>query len=166
LEELSARTSPAEVLEVRLLIEPLVARLAATRATAPEIDQMKRLLEKGSKVRHPAVWEARDISLHRVVAQAAHNAFLLTIFDLFNDMRKQPTWGALRSASLTSERVKLYELHHRAFVGAISHRDPAEAEEAMRIHIQNVRDNLLGVSTTARKNPSLELSETGSHLQE
>src|SRR5262249_11021339 len=108
LEELSARTSPAEVLEVRLLIEPLVARLAATRATASEIDQMKRLLEKGSKARHPAVWEGRDISLHRAVAQAAHNAFLLTIFDLFNDMRKQPTWGALRSASLTSERVKLY----------------------------------------------------------
>src|SRR5215470_17906506 len=35
LDLITAITSPAEVLEVRLLVEPLIARLAAMRATAP-----------------------------------------------------------------------------------------------------------------------------------
>jgi DNA-binding FadR family transcriptional regulator len=46
LDLLTSMTSPAEVLEIRLLFEPLIARLAALRATAAEIANMRRLLDK------------------------------------------------------------------------------------------------------------------------
>jgi DNA-binding FadR family transcriptional regulator len=146
LDALSALTSPAEVLEVRLLIEPLVARMAATRATAAEIAQMERLLDKADNAGDPSTWEGWDITLHRAVAQAGHNALLLAIFDAFNAMRRQPTWSKLRAASLTPERLRIYGVHHRTYVGAIAQRDAAGAEEAMRVHIDSVRDNLLGLS--------------------
>jgi DNA-binding FadR family transcriptional regulator len=56
LDLVSAMTSPEEVLEVRLLFEPLIARLAATRATAPEIENIERLLEKSDGARDAKAW--------------------------------------------------------------------------------------------------------------
>jgi DNA-binding FadR family transcriptional regulator len=51
---LSATTSPAEVLEIRLMFEPLIAGLAALRATPAEIEHMQHLLEKSEAARDAA----------------------------------------------------------------------------------------------------------------
>jgi DNA-binding FadR family transcriptional regulator len=143
---LSAMTSPDEVLDVRLMIEPLIARQAAIRGSAAEIENMGRLLEKGDAARDPKAWELWDGTLHRAVAQAAHNKLLLAIFDAVNAMRSQLAWNRLRSTALTEARLALYRRQHRAYVAAIARRDPQRAEQAMRIHIETVRDNLLGLA--------------------
>src|SRR6185369_10118635 len=146
----SAMTSPEEVLEVRLLFEPLIARLAATRATAPEIENIERLLEKSDGARDAKAWELWDGTLHRAVAQAAHNKLLLAIFDGFNAMRSQAAWSRLRLAALSGERLAVYRRQHRAYVGAIAARDPARAETTMRLHIETVKNNLLGMERDDR----------------
>ena len=84
--------------------------------------------------------------LHRMVAEAAHNKLLLSLFDAFNAMRSQKTWGQLRQAALTAERRDVYCRHHRAYVAAIAKRDPARAEDLMRRHIEAVRDGSAGGS--------------------
>ena len=145
LDLVTAMTSPEEVLEVRLLYEPLIARLAATRASASEIENMRRLLEKSDSARDAKAWELWDGTLHRAVAEAAHNKLLLAIFDGFNAMRSQAAWSRLRLAALIPERLGVYRRQHRAYVGAIAARDPAAAEAAMRLHVETVRDNLLGL---------------------
>jgi DNA-binding FadR family transcriptional regulator len=150
LRDLSISTSPSEVMEVRELIEPLVARLAATRATAGEIGQMQHLLEKADSARQTRTWELWDIALHRTIALSAHNTLLLAIFDAFNAMRGLPEWARLRASSLTPERVELYRRHHWAVVDAIVQRSPTLAEEAMRIHIEAVKGNLLGRATQVK----------------
>jgi DNA-binding FadR family transcriptional regulator len=146
---ITARTSPSEVLETRLLVEPLLTRMAALRATEAEIEQMQRLLEKSEAARDAKTWELWDGRLHRAVAEAAHNALLLSIFDAFNAMRRQAKWSALRQAALTPARHAAYCAHHRAYVAAIAARDPVKAETLMRKHIEAVRDGLLGVAAAA-----------------
>ena len=146
---ISARTSPSEVLETRLLVEPLLARLAALRASEAEIGQMQRLLEKSEAARDAKTWELWDGRLHRAVAEAAHNGLLLSIFDAFNAMRSQARWSALRQAALTPERHAAYCAHHRAYVDAIATRDPNRAESVMRRHVEAVRDGLLGSTAAA-----------------
>jgi DNA-binding FadR family transcriptional regulator len=153
LDLVSAMTSPEEVLEVRLLFEPLIARLAATRATAPEIENIERLLEKSDGARDAKAWELWDGTLHRAVAQAAHNKLLLAIFDGFNAMRSQAAWSRLRLAALSAERLGVYRRQHRAYVGAIAARDPARAETTMRLHIETVKNNLLGLERDDRVKP-------------
>ena len=153
LDLVSAMTSPEEVLEVRLLFEPLIARLAATRATAPEIENIERLLEKSDGARDAKTWELWDGTLHRAVAQAAHNKLLLAIFDGFNAMRSQAAWSRLRVAALSAERLAVYRRQHRAYVGAIAARDPARAETTMRLHIETVKNNLLGLERDDRVKP-------------
>jgi len=140
---ITSQTSPIEVLEARLLIEPLLARLAALRATDADIHHMERLLEKSEAAQDPKTWELWDGRLHRMVAEAAHNRLLLSLFDAFNAMRTQKTWGQLRQATLTPERRETYCRHHRAYVFAIAKRDPQRAEELMRRHIEAVRAGLL-----------------------
>jgi DNA-binding FadR family transcriptional regulator len=149
LDLITAFTSPSEVLETRLLVEPLLARLAASRATEAEVEAMQRLLEKSEAARDAKTWELWDGRLHRAVAEAAHNGLLLSIFDAVNAMRRQAKWGALRQAALTPARHAAYCAHHRAYVAAIAARDPVKAETVMRKHIEAVRDGLLGVASAA-----------------
>jgi DNA-binding FadR family transcriptional regulator len=146
---ITARTSPNEMLEARLMIEPLLARMAALRATEAEIAQMQRLLEKSEAAHDAKTWELWDGRLHRAVAEAAHNALMLSIFDGFNAMRRQAKWSTLRQAALTPQRHAAYCAHHRAYVGAIASRDPQRAEDVMRRHIEAVRDGLLGAAVAA-----------------
>jgi DNA-binding FadR family transcriptional regulator len=146
---ISSQTSPSEMLEVRLLIEPIMARLAALRATDADIGHMHHLLERSEAARDPKTWELWDGRLHRMVAEAAHNRLLLSLFDAFNAMRNQKTWGQLRQTALTPERRETYCRHHRAYVAAIAKRDPPRAEELMRRHIEAVRAGLLEAANGA-----------------
>jgi DNA-binding FadR family transcriptional regulator len=146
---ITARTSPAEMLETRLLVEPQLARMAAMRATGAEVEQMQRLLEKSEAARDAKTWELWDGRLHRAVAEAARNGLLLSIFDAFNAMRSQARWSELREHTLTPERHQDYCAHHRAYVEAIASRDPLRAELVMRRHIEAVRDGLLDISAAA-----------------
>jgi DNA-binding FadR family transcriptional regulator len=107
---------------------------------------MEHLLEKGEAARDAVAWERWDAALHRAVAQAARNKLLLAIFDAFNGMRRQAAWGKLRGTVLTTDRLSLYRAHHREYVAAIADRDGPRAEQAMRRHLQMVRDNMLGTS--------------------
>jgi DNA-binding FadR family transcriptional regulator len=131
------------------MIEPLLARMAALRATEAEIGQMQRLLEKSEAAHDATTWELWDGRLHRAIAEAAHNGLLLSIFDAFNAMRRQARWSTLRQAALTPARHAAYCAHHRAYVDAIAGRDPQRAEDVMRRHIEAVREGLLGAAAVA-----------------
>ncbi|MEH6547959.1 MAG: GntR family transcriptional regulator, partial [Sneathiella sp.] len=81
-------TNPAEVMEVRLIIEPQIADLAAHRATAADIAFMKQCLDKGEAARDTATYEMWDGALHRAIAEAAGNSLLLALFTAVNTIRE------------------------------------------------------------------------------
>ncbi len=139
----TAQTSPVEVMETRLAIEPTLARLAALHATEANIANMWYLIEKSEAARDAKTWELWDGTLHRAIAEATHNNLLLSIFDAFNAIRRQDGWGRLRQTSQTPERLYLYREQHRNVVQAIANRDADLAETMMRRHIEAVRNNLL-----------------------
>lgn len=143
LSQLSAMCSPDSVIEARLLIEPIVARLAAMRATAAEVDQIRHWQEKSAGARDIKTWELWEGTLHRSIAQAAHNDFLLAIFDTFFELRGTTPWGELRWAPLTVERKAFYSQQHATVVEAITRRDAKRAEEAMHTHMVAVRNDIL-----------------------
>ena len=57
-------------------------------------------------------------------------------------------------AALSAERLAVYRRQHRAYVGAIAARDPARAETTMRLHIETVKNNLLGLERDDRAKPT------------
>ena len=142
LARLAHRTHPEEVMEVRLLLEPRIAALAARRATSADLGAIERCLRKGETAADVHAFELWDGAFHRAVAEAAHNALLLGLFDAVNTIRQEEIWGRLKRASLTPVRLRTYVVQHRACLAAIRERNAARAERCMIEHLQTVRDNM------------------------
>lgn len=137
-------TSPAEIMQVRQLLEPQVAALAARVATQADLDRITDCLDRGGATEDFEGFEGWDAKLHRSIAAAAHNGLLMNMFDVMNTARSLPVWGTLKRRTSTPERRRCYHLEHSAIVEALRDRDPDSARGSMHIHLQNVADNLLG----------------------
>ena len=74
-------TNPLEVIEVRLAIEPVMARLAAFRASQAEINRLQGLVRRYQGRRRSGGLRARRRPFHRTIAESARNALFLSLFD-------------------------------------------------------------------------------------
>ncbi|MEU1164241.1 FCD domain-containing protein [Streptomyces sp. NPDC005921] len=131
-------------MQVRLLIEPPVAALAAGVATQADLDRIAHCLDRGGRSDDYRDFETWDTQLHHAIAQAAHNGLLMSMFDVLNTARALPIWGSLKRRTSTPERLRCYHSEHTAIVEALRDRDPAGAQDAMHRHLRHVADNLLG----------------------
>jgi GntR family transcriptional regulator, transcriptional repressor for pyruvate dehydrogenase complex len=139
-------TTPRELMEARSAIEPQLARLAARHATADDIARMERALERSIATTDPETFHKYDAELHMCVAQAAHNALLLSLFKSMNEVRHKLLWGRLDGNFLTPTLQVQYSEQHRGFVEAIKRRDDRAAETLMRFHLDAVEQQLLKVA--------------------
>lgn len=137
-------TSPAEIMQVRLVLEPPVAALAARVATQADLDRIEQCLDRGGQSENFEGFEAWDAKLHRAIAEAAHNGLLMNMFDGMNTARGLAVWGSLKRRTSTPERRRCYHTDHTTIVDALRDRDPDTAHNAMHTHLNNVADNLLG----------------------
>jgi len=137
-------SSPAEVMEVRLMLEPRAAELAASRASQSELQYLSTCLESAVDARDVADFEHWDAMLHRSIIEAARNDLLTHLYGMINSIRNQPEWAKLKERTVTAERRRGYQEQHLRIVSAIRERNAREAYETMRGHLLEVRSNLLG----------------------
>lgn len=134
-------TSPREVMDARLLFEPLLARLAAFNATSADQREMQLCLDKmGAAPGWPA-WASWDGRLHRAIAKASGNALLLAMFDTLQMYRNREVF---RTLDRPFQGTDMASRDHAAVVKAIRERDPVRAEAAMRKHILGLRQAIFG----------------------
>lgn len=142
-----ADTSPAEIIQARLLIEPPVTALAARHATQTDLQRIGRCVDGLGEAlvdEDPDLLETWDRRLHRAIAHATHSGLLEHLCDVMHTARELPVWGSLKRRTHTIEHRRLYHRQHVAIVAALRDRDPELAEEAMRTHLESVASNLLG----------------------
>lgn len=158
---ITASTSPAELMDLCLWTEPTYARVAATRASRMDIDNLRYLLDKSVAARDASTWDIWDVRLHRAIAEATHNALALAVFDSLNAVREEGAWRRLRNDPTTTERFEELTLHHRQIVDAIARHDPPAAEAAMRRHLRSVQHALLledaGTDAADGEAPTIDL---------
>ena len=121
----------ARLSEVRELLEPEAARLAAERATDADRDQLAALLAELDAGRGELM--DLDERIHRAVYRAAHN-------DLLEATLEQYYVLALRIWSIALDRA--HELEeaveaHRTLLEAIQAGDAERAADTMRAHVQD-----------------------------
>jgi len=136
--------SPADLMEVRLIIEPQAAALAANRASSAELDRMREALRHSISARGLAELEHWDAQLHLRVFEASKNAVLIDYCRAINKVRDEPAWYQLKKRTVTAELRTIYDRQHSALVEALADHDPEAARNAMRDHLLRVRQNLLG----------------------
>jgi GntR family transcriptional repressor for pyruvate dehydrogenase complex len=134
------KTALADIFELRKLIEPHIAVLAAERATKKDIERMKGILEKQAEAveRGESGVEA-DAELHFAIGQATQNQALEKLVSGLMEILSHSREESLQ----TSGRRKASIESHRKIVAAIEQHDQTRAQEAMIHHIENVEENVL-----------------------
>jgi DNA-binding FadR family transcriptional regulator len=141
--EMSRLTNPVDTLEARLAIEPMQARLAALRATKGDIDRLFEAADASRDAKDPLSYEKADAAFHRRISAAARNPLLIAIFDAVLETALEGAWRHGRETAHCINNQARYAAAHRKIAAAISERNPALAEEAMRAHLAMVQQQLI-----------------------
>lgn len=139
-------TSPLELIEARLAVEPYLARLAVMHASTADLEHMQAALERTeATIDGPDQFSEADERFHLALAECAGNPLLLWIYSRINDIRHQTQWSARKNEVLTAERIAAYNHQHRELFTAIGKRDVRRAVAVITAHLEKARRDLLGV---------------------
>jgi GntR family transcriptional repressor for pyruvate dehydrogenase complex len=158
------KTALADVFELRKLIEPQIASLAAERATARDVERMKKLLHKQrEQVERGATGVEADSELHFAIGQATQNQAVKKLVSGLLDVLSKSREESLQ----TETRRKASIESHRAIVAAIESHDQAQARDAMRYHIEQVERSVLPArgKKPAAQSPKNPVSKSLSALE-
>jgi DNA-binding FadR family transcriptional regulator len=139
-------TNPVEVLEVRLTIEPMLARLAAVRASKNDIEKLTELAVATNKAATPEAWERADAAFHRYIAVTARNALFLGVFDAMLAAIEGVSWHGVRETAHCSKNKATYADFHRDIAAAVARRDFMQAESLMMAHLRHVQESVLAAT--------------------
>lgn len=150
--KIGQQESSANLAELRLILEPGIAALAAERAEEEHLSAMREafaVMDRAQK--NPAAYIEADLDFHLALAEAAANPLILSLIDSIV--------GLLRE-----QRIKIFnveggpergQIHHKRILEAMEQRNPNMARSAMSSHLEQVRQDSQvsdsGASSTKRK---------------
>ena len=138
-ESLIRTTNPIEVIEMRLAIEPGLARLAALRASPLEIANILRAAKTSGDVDTGAA----DLIFHKTIAASTRNSLAAALYTLLRQIGTDVRLRLGNSAGVDPQRLAQRDAEHRAVAEAIAARDPDAAERAMRVHLAAVQRRIV-----------------------
>ena len=135
---------PAPLVEVREILEPEIAALAAIRWDETHLVMMRKAIAVMDRERSDgeAFIEA-DLDFHLALAKAAANPLILSLIDSIGEL-------------LREQRMRIFyaeggpergQFHHKRILEAVEQRDPERAREAMRAYLHQVREDSRTSST-------------------
>ncbi|HXX27872.1 MAG TPA: FadR/GntR family transcriptional regulator [Terriglobales bacterium] len=124
--------------EVRAILEPEIAALAAARVQESELATMREAVTVMDRSgQDPDAFIEADLDFHLALAEGAANPLILSLLDSIV--------GILREQRLRIFRVpggpERGQIHHKRILAAVERRDREAARQAMREHLEQVRDD-------------------------
>ena len=124
-----------ELLDVRRMFEPAVARVAAARVTDEDVAALERLVEiQQRKIKAGLSAIAEDTAFHATLARATQNSVVVRIMETLNDLLMESRKQALRQEGRPARSLS----GHQEVVDALRRRDPEAAATAMHRHIDQI----------------------------
>jgi DNA-binding GntR family transcriptional regulator len=139
-----------EITEVRILLESHLAALAAQRITKSEAAALRGIVrEMRTAVDRSELLHYSDLNagLHAAVRDIAAHETSARLLRQLRDMTVRHQF----SLSLVPGRPAVSLPQHEAIVAAITAREPADAERAMRDHLQSVIQAFRALSVAAMR---------------
>ena len=144
-EDVAVLTSPLELIDVRMAIEPPMVRLAVLHANAQDIERMAEALARVEAGGHDAkAFSHGDEAFHLSIAASTHNPLLMWLYRQLNDVRAHSQWSARRDTILSPERMAQYNRQHRELYSRIASRDIDGAVRIISVHLEKARADLMG----------------------
>jgi DNA-binding FadR family transcriptional regulator len=136
--------SPADMMEIRQLLEPTAAAFAATNASAGELAQVAEAHQRAIAAVEMPDFEHWDAELHHRIFACSRNELLREMHNVLRVLRNESPWFEMKKRSFSEERRQRYCREHQVFVDALFQRDPDAARAAMQTHLRTVESNILG----------------------
>jgi GntR family transcriptional regulator, transcriptional repressor for pyruvate dehydrogenase complex len=136
------QTSHEDLTEARMLIEPLIARLAALRAGPEDLAKLERiLLQEEEDARRPAKdFRPTGGQFHRAVADCTRNLPLMVMMNTLADLTASSV-SDLDVRVRTRHRKKNCEYHRQLFE-ALRRHDDAAAYTIMVRHVGDIQSRV------------------------
>jgi len=126
-----------ELLDVRRMFEPAVARAAAQRATDEDLADLDRILEaQRQKLKDGQLAIVEDTAFHAILARATRNRVAMSIMATLNDLLVESRTESLNQKGRPGRSIE----GHEAVVAAVRRHDADEASRAMYHHIDQIAD--------------------------
>ncbi|MCS0494741.1 GntR family transcriptional regulator [Ancylobacter sp. MQZ15Z-1] len=132
--------SPRELLEARLMFEPIIAARAAHSATHADIQYIRKCVTKAHHASNWENFELWDRTLHRAIAAATQNSACVMFLDIVNKARENDDWSRTQLPPLGSNIPVRSRAIHFDILEAITRRNASAAARAMKLHLERVRD--------------------------
>lgn len=129
-----------EPLEVRRIVEPHIARLAAERATPAEIAEAASWIDvQAAQVEAGETIVPADTAFHDTLARAGKNQMLVRLVEALHEMLRPSRERSLQTAAGARESLDW----HRRILAAVVERDGQRAEAEMLAHLNSVEAFIL-----------------------
>jgi DNA-binding FadR family transcriptional regulator len=121
--------------EARVLIDGSIARIAAERLSAGDINRLQAIVEiQRGLLADPIGFRVSDLEFHRTIMESTDNPFLVRVSHSLYVLGMEYR----RVASEIPGVLRQSLVDHKQIVEALSRRDPDAAETAMVAHIHNI----------------------------
>lgn len=140
----------ARIMELRAIIEPPIAALAAKRLTFRDTEQLRALVEEMEQETDLERYAELDRVFHQAISQYTHNPLLAQLTELIATEIAPSRRQTLQS----QERRQASSAAHRKIFEALADNDAERAEAEARAHVETVlREALIAASETGDYKP-------------
>lgn len=128
----------ANLVEVREILEPEIAALAATRVTDENISAMTEAVETmETALENAEIFVEADLDFHLALAEATQNPVIPTLVDSIVDLLREHR----KRIGNVEGGLARGQYHHKKILEAVIQRDPLASRLAMQAHLLQVRED-------------------------
>jgi len=126
-----------ELIEVRRILEPAAAAMAASRIDAATLTNLRAILGRMREAGSPDAMIAADAEFHSLVAQASGNITLASMLaSLSGRTVRARVWRNISDEGAVADTFA----QHEAIFAALNLRDAARAEAASLVHVATTEE--------------------------
>jgi DNA-binding FadR family transcriptional regulator len=134
------------LVEVREILEPEIAALAANRITDEYITAMSEAVKvMDTALDNVDIFVEADLDFHLALAEGTQNPLIPILIDPIIDLLREQRKGI----GLTKGGLKRGQIHHKKILDAVSNHDAKAARQAMQDHLKQVRKDSNSSTTNA-----------------
>lgn len=124
-----------EIFDVRRVLEPHAAGLAAVRITDEQLEQLRSSLDAVALTASVEDLVAHDLEFHRLISEAGGNAYLSSLLDsMSGETVRARIWRGITEEGSSARTLS----EHAAILQALQNRDPEMARAALTVHIGGI----------------------------
>ncbi len=124
-------------MEVREILEPEIAALAANRANDEQVAALRRAVETmDTALTDAETFIEADLDFHLALADATQNFLIPTLIDSVIELLRQDRKNVFLYVEGGAARG---QFHHKRILDAVLAHDSEKARLAMRAHLEQVR---------------------------